>query len=175
MVVFTSYLLLPLWVALAQSVLVNYTIDDEYGDEVTGVQPAYTPPIYWGQGSDDIPCGLSILQVDTSQVYRQTWHAAIRWQDGQDADITVNFTGSAVYVYHMVANIFPAVDTSSQLSFILDDEAAGQYNNVPDASCSILYNVLVFANTTLENIAHTLIIRGRGTTPLILFDYLVYT
>ncbi|KAI1796043.1 hypothetical protein LXA43DRAFT_650080 [Ganoderma leucocontextum] len=171
------FLALFLYAASVHSELSNFTIDDEFGDETTGLKPIYSPIGDWEQGLTCITCGINIFEIplDTSQIYQSTWHDATHRADEDDTNITVSFNGSAVYVYHIVANSIPYVDTVTQLSFVLDGEFVGQYNHTPDSSGIIMYNVPVFVDTALSNTAHILVIRGGGRESLILFDYVVYT
>lgn len=52
--------------------LVNHTIDDETGDEVTGTLPQYTPASYWKQGSGcTTECAA---HPNASFAHGGTWH-----------------------------------------------------------------------------------------------------
>ena len=155
----------------------NFTIDDEFGDETNGLMPIYSPVEDWDQGLTCISCDVNPFEVplDMSQIFQSTWHEATHRGRGDGTNITVSFTGNAVYVYHIVANTIPYVNTLTRLSFVLDGKKVGEYNHTPDSSSRILYNVPVFASTELETTGHTLVIRGGGLASLLLFDYVVYT
>ncbi|PIL37474.1 hypothetical protein GSI_01168 [Ganoderma sinense ZZ0214-1] len=177
MLSFKFFLALSLFAASVNSTPLNVTIDDEFGDEITGLLPIYSPAEEWEQGLTCISCNVNVFDValGMSQIYQATWHEATHQAGGGQTTITVSFTGSAVYVYHIVANSIPDVITSTQLSFDLDGKVVGHYSHTPDSSDTILYNVPVFVSTELANTAHTLIIRGGGRESLLLFDYVAYT
>jgi hypothetical protein len=49
----------------------NVTVDDEYGDEVTGAKPSYSPSEGWSQGANCTGC---LAKPDPSQAFSGTWH-----------------------------------------------------------------------------------------------------
>ena len=49
----------------------NFTIDDQFGDERTGVVPTYYPAGNWAQGAD---CPGCALQPNKDYAFMQTWH-----------------------------------------------------------------------------------------------------
>lgn len=53
--------------------LVNRTIDDETGDEITGTLPQYTPASYWKQGSTCAPSSCD-ARPNASLAHGGTWH-----------------------------------------------------------------------------------------------------
>ncbi|KAI0800516.1 hypothetical protein C8Q74DRAFT_421266 [Fomes fomentarius] len=101
----------------------NRTIDDEYGDSVTGLVPQYSPPGAWHQGST---CGGCFVHLDPSQVLNGTWHDATH-NAGQPEprSITMRFNGTAVYVYNVLANQVSFADTLTNLTFALDGHQVG--------------------------------------------------
>ena len=155
----------------------NVTIDDELGDEMTGLSPVYFPEEDWELGPLCTSCPINFFEtsLDLSQIYLSTWHEATHQAGEGKTTITMSFTGTAVYVYHIVVNSIPDVTTLTRLSFVLDGAVVGQYHHTPDASGTILYNVPVFVSTGLANTGHTLVIRGVGSESLLLFDYVMYT
>ncbi|KAM5534419.1 hypothetical protein V8D89_011886 [Ganoderma adspersum] len=171
------FLALSLLAALVNSEPSNVTIDDEFGDEMTGLMPIYFPAEDWELGFACISCPINFFEtpLDMSQIYLSTWHEATHEAGGGETTITVSFTGTTVYVYHIVANSIPDVTTLTKLSFVLDGDVVGEYDHTPDSSGTILYNVPVFVSTGLANTGHTLVIRGEGLESLLLFDYVMYT
>lgn len=161
--------LLALW----GSVLgVNRTIDDKYGDSVTGRVPEYLPSS-WQSGDT---CSGCHVQLDHSQCHNGTWRDKTFNTGDEPTFVRVQFNGTAVYVYHILAPQIPGSDTRTNLSFTLDgvpDPTSYLWN--PTASDpGYRYNELVYANTNLINAQHTLEIHLVGAVSLALFDYIVY-
>ncbi|RDX46758.1 hypothetical protein OH76DRAFT_816353 [Lentinus brumalis] len=177
---FTGRLLLPLLLttalaSCASASSVNRTIDDETGDSVTGVVPTYSPPAAWKQGST---CSGCFIQLDPDHVLGGTWHDATHGTgDVEPLLITAQFSGTAVYVYNVLANTVPWTTTYTSLTFSLDGEQVGTYVHVPTSDTAFEYDVPVYTNGDLANKQHTLIIEATGSTnnSLVLFDYIVYT
>ncbi|KAI0722586.1 hypothetical protein C8Q76DRAFT_719274 [Earliella scabrosa] len=119
------------------------------------------------------------MVADKSRAFEQTWHDTTYeprlYPDG--VSVQLSFTGTAVYVYSLIANDIPPTKTFMNTSYIIDGETMGEYIHSPDASQDpVLYNVLVFHRTGLPNSPHTLIMSATGDTPsVILFDYALYT
>ena len=155
----------------------NRTIDDEYGDEESGVQPSYSPSTdAWTQGSRCPACGVNVDNVNLSQVYNGTWHDGTYRPGLEPLTITVTFTGVAVYVYNIVVNNLSPTITFTNISFYLDGEYVRQYIHAADDSSTVQCNTLVFEDSNLSNTQHTLLMTAAGTDiSLILFDYLIYT
>ncbi|KAI0354718.1 hypothetical protein OH77DRAFT_1375495, partial [Trametes cingulata] len=168
--------------------LVNRTIDDqgaENGSE-TDIGPQYEPPDQWRQGSLCTTCAMHAptntdtpgAVVDTSRVFDHTWHDSTYYPGGPEHTITVAFVGQAVYVFNLIANTIPNIITTTNLSFSLDGGPATVYYHAPDPNTSddLLYNVLVYSNTSLPPGLHQLRIAAGGpTASLVLFDYIIYT
>ncbi|CDO74422.1 hypothetical protein BN946_scf184867.g20 [Trametes cinnabarina] len=154
---------------------VNRTIDDQNGDSVTGVVPSYSPAGDWSQGST---CSGCFIHLDTSQTFQGTWHDTTHTPGDSDPRvITAQFTGTAVYVYNVLANTVPWTTTFTSITFTLDGKNVGQFVHVPTDSTDFQYNVPVFASDNLPNTDHTIVIEANGATnsSLVLFDYIVYT
>ncbi|KAI1796623.1 hypothetical protein LXA43DRAFT_1057509 [Ganoderma leucocontextum] len=160
---------------------VNITVDDRLGDPNTGLSPVYLPtePMTWNVGSPHENCTRCRIQpwtLDLNQIHERTWHDATHTPTLTPATITVSFTGSAVYVFNIVPNTLPDTTTFANISFTIDGKYVGSFTRAPDSSSAILYNYLVYRNTTLKNGLHTLVMSaGGGTKSLVLFDYLLYT
>ncbi|OSC99534.1 hypothetical protein PYCCODRAFT_1479861 [Trametes coccinea BRFM310] len=94
-----------------------------------------------------------------------------------DHVINASFTGTAVYVYNLIANTVPSVSTETNLSFSIDGTCMGQHTHIPNPyQPKILYKVSVFSHTQLANQTHFIEIRASGSkASLILFDRIVYT
>ena len=154
--------------------LVNRTIDDLYGDEVTKVVPIYTGA--WVLGSTCSWCWVNSTVADVNQAFDQTWHDTTYHPGDADQVITIQFTGTAIYVFNLIANYIPGIPTFTNLTFAVDGKMVGAYSHEPEDKVEILYHVPVFTYEGLANVSHTLEVRATGTNAtLVLFDYAIYT
>lgn len=163
--------------ASTRSTLVNVTVDDTFGDPTTGSLPEYLPnEETWNLNlsSQTCPsCGIDLSTLDLTQIYKQTWHDTMYLSVVTPATITVRFNGSAVYVFNVLGKVVPGA-AMSNISFSIDGENVGQFIRSPESSTDILYNQLVYHNTTLKDGPHTLVMTPADLT-LMMFDYLLYT
>ncbi|TFK55643.1 hypothetical protein OE88DRAFT_643167 [Heliocybe sulcata] len=161
---------------LARATITNRTIDDQYGDEVSGLQPNYSPAAAWNQGSSCTGCSI---HADSGQAYRGTWHDSTHTPgDPEPRVVQLSFNGTAIYAYCILANYIQYTTTLTNLTFRLDGMSVGKnYVHVPTTSTSFQYNVPVYANDSIPNGEHTLEIEATGDTnsSLVLFDYATYT
>ncbi|KAJ7742725.1 hypothetical protein DFH07DRAFT_39563 [Mycena maculata] len=149
----------------------NRTIDDTNGDPITGFTPVYAPEAQWNVGQN---CSGCLVQPDPSQVFDRTWHDTTQGTGGVPSSVTLNFTGTAIYLFCVVPNTISFATTVYDLSFTLDDGSIGTYTHVPDASDEILYSVPVLSSENLSNQAHTLVAETAGNS-LFVFDFAIYT
>ena len=163
----------------ARGTSTNRTIDDYYGDPFTHLTPQYSPSEQWGQGTaDNNHC---LIRPSPSQFYDGTWHYTTFHPSTPGTvppTITIQFTGTAVYVFNALANhIIGDLDAITNMTFSLDGETVGKFVQTPTFPSGFQYNVPVYANQSLENTNHELVIKAAaGQHPsLILFDYVVYT
>jgi len=83
--------------------------------------------------------------------------------------------GTAVYAYCILDNN-NTYDTTTALTFFIDNVQVGSFFHAPDGSASYQYNTLVYANASLPNGFHTFqIFLPFAPHYLILFDYVQYT
>ncbi|EIW63921.1 uncharacterized protein TRAVEDRAFT_78728, partial [Trametes versicolor FP-101664 SS1] len=167
---------------MAAARLVNRTIDDEYGDSVTGVKPVYGPSSdptgNWIQGLTCVHCTMLPEKViDISQTFNGTWHDSTYHPGNPDHTINAPFSGTAVYVYFIVPNFVQYTTTLVNLSFTIDNVFHNQYQHIPDNSTTtISYNTLVFHTTNLVNTDHNIEVRASGSNAsILLFDNMLYT
>ena len=77
---------------------VNVTVDDQYGDPLTGKTPSYEPGGVWRQGSSCTGCSI---KLDPNQTCDGTWHD-VTWSVGnQPFTIEIEFTGSHMFILIM--------------------------------------------------------------------------
>lgn len=78
--------------AVGNAARTNRTIDDTYGDSVTGALPTYTPPVDWTAGQNCSDC--LVAPRDLSQVLNGTWHDTSQFYTSDtEHRITVTFSG----------------------------------------------------------------------------------
>ncbi|KAI0652613.1 hypothetical protein C8Q79DRAFT_111415 [Trametes meyenii] len=166
--------------------LVNRTIDDKNGDSASGALPVYSPDNAWADGSICATCNIfpqgashagTGVAVELSKTFRSSWHDSTYHPGLGPSTITVRFTGKAVYVYNLIANNVAQTTTVTNLTFSLDGMLVGNFFHQPEVNADpLVYNVTVYANTSLSHSPHTLVISASGVAPsLVLFDYIVYT
>ena len=71
----------------------NITVDDQFGDPVTGQMPVYLPNTagVWSQGTS---CSICLAKPDVSQAFEHTWHDTTQQPDDPvDRIIQINFNG----------------------------------------------------------------------------------
>ncbi|EDR06594.1 uncharacterized protein LACBIDRAFT_328857 [Laccaria bicolor S238N-H82] len=146
----------------------NATIDDQDGDSrVTNNHVTYYPR---ENAWDDQTCGSNkcALVFDTSLAFDNTYTAGT-WDPGNATmGINMQFNGTAIYVYFILANTIV-----NSANFTLDSDEPELYSYQPSAT---QYNATVFFRSNLPNTLHTLNISTTGLTPLYVnFDYAIYT
>jgi hypothetical protein len=67
----------------------NITIDDENGDEVTGVLPVYQPSTAWSPGT---ACPTCWAKPDPANATDGTWHDTSAYNN-TPSTVTLQFTG----------------------------------------------------------------------------------
>ncbi|KAG6812414.1 hypothetical protein H0H92_002990 [Tricholoma furcatifolium] len=162
------------WVAAAASV--NRTIDDTYGDSVTGAKPSYLPTSssVW-QGPSCTGC---YIQPDPDEAFDRTWTAATYNPGLGSMSIEFSFTGTAIYVFFILANyVAEGITTETACDFVLDGTTVSSMDHTPSTSTALEYNSLVFSQTNLANAAHTLeiVTSGYNRDIFVNFDYAIYT
>lgn len=153
----------------------NRTIDDTLGDSVTGSRPKYSPvPGVW----EDATCKGCAIQPDPSLAFDGTWTAAT-YNPNISTSIELNFKGTAIYVFFILANnVAPGITTVTECNFTVDGLPRGNFVHQPDmTNFNLQYNQMVFSITDLLNIDHTLLIATSGVdhNVFINFDYANYT
>ncbi|KAM6500191.1 hypothetical protein JOM56_003205 [Amanita muscaria] len=163
-------LLLP----LCRAVLVNRTIDDTFGDPVTGFKPVYLPSAAW----TDQTCTGCAVQPDTKSAFEGTWTTATYCPGMHNMSITLEFTGVAVWVFFILANASEhgsSIVTNTQCNFTLDGQHAGSFTDM--STSKIQYNVTSFSRSGLANVTHQLVISTNDYpfNAFVSFDYAIYT
>ncbi|EJD35752.1 hypothetical protein AURDEDRAFT_175146 [Auricularia subglabra TFB-10046 SS5] len=159
--------------------LLNVTIDDTLGDNLSGAKPEYKGKDWRLRSVGDTPCTVCSAQPDPTFAVNGTWHDQLTFSGEEPATISFTFSGTAVYVFCIVPNGIPLTPINvTRLSFYLDDSLSGGYLHLVDRTLDqYLYNQLAFNRQGLTAGNHTLRIANQpaDTGSLILFDYAVYT
>ncbi|KAI4520429.1 hypothetical protein K525DRAFT_270799 [Schizophyllum commune Loenen D] len=157
----------------------NITLDDDSpGNSVASI--SYDPAGAWFEGQ---LCESCRAMPDRNTVYNGTWHHTTddNTIDTQDTTMTIQFTGTALYVYCVIANnVSEGTGTMANYDFTLDGQDAGNYHHDPENVTDYFYNVPVYTVSGLENDSHELIVNiaggsGVSGSSLMLFDYFTYT
>ncbi|KAE9396742.1 hypothetical protein BT96DRAFT_96058 [Gymnopus androsaceus JB14] len=160
---------------------VNRSIDDALGDSVTGQKPIFLPstPGVW---KSQTHCPGCTLLPPTTSAFDGTYTAATYYPDLQNISISFDFTGTAVYIFFILANnpSNPTITATTAADFTLDGSLAGTFNHSPNSSAPAFQfnqSALAFSMTELENETHQMII--SITDPVLSlwvnFDYALYT
>ncbi|KAI3619886.1 hypothetical protein WG66_002918 [Moniliophthora roreri] len=170
---------------MIEAKLQTATIDDEYGDSVTGAKPTFLPGAggFW-QGSEcDSSCGYPECQgcglsIDPKRAYKGTWHVAThRVEDPTDL-VQIEFIGTEVSAFCIVPDPQGNITTQYELTFLLDGIPAGGIWTGPDGTpvTETQYSVRCFHQSALDNKKHTLILRAESMRfdTVFLFDYATY-
>ncbi|KAK0492960.1 hypothetical protein EDD18DRAFT_1108567 [Armillaria luteobubalina] len=177
---FYTLLLLPL---VVRGQLINHTIDDTLGDELTGFQVEYSPAGENSNGSTLIwknasQCSDCAIVPDGSSAMNGTWTGATYYPSLGNTTAQLLFHGSAIYVYLILSN-YPKTTgfvSDTVCDFRMDGELVGNYSHDTDETYQFEYNVLAYSNTSLSDEEHTLVMESTGTKPsYLIFDYAVYT
>ncbi|KAH9932120.1 uncharacterized protein BXZ73DRAFT_47029 [Epithele typhae] len=156
---------------------VNHTIDDTFGDSSTGFRPQYAPGFQWSIGGPICTnCLPTSFDLDPKQLFNGTYHLAL----SQNVTLTLNFTGTAIYVYNVLVNSIansPNFSTTTNLTFALDGVRSTASTSFVHAqtnlNSNITYNALVYSTASLPYANHSLVMTNIG--PLCFFDYAIYT
>ncbi|EJD35768.1 hypothetical protein AURDEDRAFT_130446 [Auricularia subglabra TFB-10046 SS5] len=179
--------------------LLNVTIDDTLGDNLSGEMPEYNGPYWHSRSAVGTPCDACTAQPDPAFALNGTWHDQLTRSGEEPTTISFTFSGAnavfiagskwvswsqsdsgtAVYIFCIMGNGIPNLPINvTRLSFYLDNSLSGNYfHDVDKTLYQYLYNHLVFNREGLTADNHTLRIVNQpaDTGSLILFDYAVYT
>jgi hypothetical protein len=74
---------------------VNRTIDDQYGDNVTGLKPIYFPEKEWNYGPECLTC---IIRPDIGLLHNGSWHETQTAPADVSRSMTLTFTGKYIVI-----------------------------------------------------------------------------
>ncbi|KAG6885300.1 hypothetical protein C0993_003461 [Termitomyces sp. T159_Od127] len=169
-----KHLALLLFLPLIRAIATNRTIDDTFGDLVTGVKPIYVPNPWQGP-----ECSGCSIKPPTEKAFMQTYSAFTYMEEKMPSmSIQFSFQGTAVYVYFILANsVNDGVTTETLCDFLLDGKNVSTFHHIPTSSPNFDFNALAFNRTNLTNINHELKILTSGVNRHLFtsFDYAEYT
>ncbi|KAH9917972.1 uncharacterized protein B0H18DRAFT_1033069 [Fomitopsis serialis] len=155
----------------------NRTIDDYYGDSVTGNKPIYTEGWQYGP-----TCSTCTITPSVDDLFDRSWHEATAFgNDPFPENVTISFNGTAVWVYCVVPNFLnhsTGAITTVNVTFELDGKKDGFYIHEADGTNnSFYYNVTAYSNISLEAGEHTIVMTPQGATGATYmgFDWAQYT
>lgn len=185
----TLSLLIQPWPRPALAAATIVTIDDEYGDSLTGALPVYEGA--WKFGPD---CSDCLLQPSPADAYRSGWHDTTTSTQYAQQTVTLTFNGragslsllvvltrglgTAISVYCIVPNYSASANTFVNISFSLDGNPATTYDsNSTDTVPAFRYNVTVYSVAGLASGEHTLVMAPLQdpSSSVVLFDWAEYT
>ncbi|KAF9002731.1 hypothetical protein BDQ17DRAFT_1425686 [Cyathus striatus] len=124
-------------------------------------------------------CRACAIQPDPLKAYSGTYMAMTYHPEQQNASITMEFEGIAIYVFFILPNKQKSSITNfSAVNFTIKGEIVGNFSHSPDFSITkILYNQMVFSKTDLPNGMHQLVVSTTldDMSIFINFDYAIYT
>ncbi|KAJ3721397.1 hypothetical protein DFJ43DRAFT_1158590 [Lentinula guzmanii] len=184
--------------------LVNVTVDDQFGDPYTYSQITYTPTEAWSTALNCSHCPDP--SVSSAKVRNQTWHESYFSSDSNSGAVrpdtpryaSIQFTGewlaltaadgirsnedlalgNAVYVTCIIP---PSInDVTNRMKFFVDGILVGSYPLMSTSSelAEWQYGVVVYQNTSMSLENHQLLIQSGeegGPDAIILLDSIMYS
>ncbi|KAM6500180.1 hypothetical protein JOM56_003194 [Amanita muscaria] len=175
---FYQTLLFLFTIPVCRGVLVNRTIDSNLGDPATGFVPIYQPPQnFW------VPqlCSECFIRPNPLDAFDGTWNSATYIPGQENVNVTLRFTGVAVWVFFIVANNGThgsGLTTYTHVNITLDGQNAGIFSRSPNPKKQDPnYNVTIFSTSGLANTSHELVIGTNDyyNYSYINFDWAIYT
>lgn len=173
----------------ALAILRNFTVDD------TGSAIQYSPADLWNVGRN---CSGCTAKPDVMEAEAHTWHDSTHQPGSNQVPFaSLSFTGSsysqafhaqrikshlssgsAVYVFCIIAHSSVSPDGTSDMMFFLDGQSVGTFF-LPSTKQNVYeYNVLVYANNSIIPGTHMIVVQNGvrgGPKSLLLLDYMVHT
>ena len=79
----------------ASAILVNRTIDDQFGDPITGTYPTYSPADGWQPGAG---CSVCAVRPDVFKAFDGTWRDTTYHPGDAPRTVTVTFSGKLYFL-----------------------------------------------------------------------------
>ncbi|KAF9445378.1 hypothetical protein P691DRAFT_805741 [Macrolepiota fuliginosa MF-IS2] len=175
---FPAYLLCLYLLALFSPVrlaLVNVTVDDSGQDPITNRSIIYG--LGYNAGQDCGDCLVTTMGgLDPGKTYMRSWHDSTYKGGPLPCMASFTFTGSAIYVFGILAGAGGPWSPSIDIQFYIDERLMSTFQRT--LPTELTYNVPYFAIDNLTNSEHSLtILNGEvgKNQSLALIDYLVYS
>ncbi|KAJ6562836.1 hypothetical protein DFH09DRAFT_490905 [Mycena vulgaris] len=104
------------------SAVLNRTIDNFKGDLTTGFVPIYEPQHSWNTVVDG-NCTLCSVKPDPTRTVDNTWHDSSQRAGDSPSSVTIQFTGTAIYLFCIVPQDDPT--NLVNLTFTVDGASTG--------------------------------------------------
>ncbi|GJE89329.1 hypothetical protein PsYK624_054280 [Phanerochaete sordida] len=171
-----ALIMFPFLLPAVNGRLTSIIVDDQDMGPISANSIAYAS-LAWDIGQTCTTCDA---QPQPNQTLGGTWHDATYGPDDSTRNIpqnaTLNFTGSAIYVYGIQAQ--HSTRTSSDLIFYIDGVERSRYKFIPFGDQdTFTYNQVLFSETNLEDAPHTFMLQNGqigGEGSLVLLDYIMY-
>ncbi|TFK25724.1 hypothetical protein FA15DRAFT_703499 [Coprinopsis marcescibilis] len=154
--------------------IVNRTIDDTFGDEVTGVPPVFLPPGMWNPPE----CGHCDIRPNASLSFNETYLETTYLPDGPVGPVgfTFNFEGTALYLFFILVNGVDGI-TYTEFDVKINGGDAGKFVHTPDPTApGFAYQQLTYNITGLPQVNHSVEVITQGQLrAYVNFDYAIYT
>lgn len=180
----TSFLVFILVrISLSIAAGTNRTIDDVYGDVVTGLQVEYLPlnsPNNTGEPfwKHEDQCDGCAIMPDRTKAYDQTWTATTYVPAIEDMSIGLRFDGTAIYIYLILSN-YPentSLVSRTVCNFRVDGSIVGGFRHETDGTVNYEFNTLAYSNDSIGDGEHIVLIETTGNeSSYVAFDYAIYT
>ncbi|KAG5653539.1 hypothetical protein H0H81_012480 [Sphagnurus paluster] len=163
---FQSILPLFLFYIRHAAAATNRTIDDTFGDSVTGDGVVYFPESAWIKNCQNCPlANIAFRGTSTTLSFKPNLGTAT---------MELSFSGTALYVYFILSN--SARFAALRLNYTLDGRSAGSFTHVPAGTSEPQFRALVFLIKGLPNTNHKFIASSfDNVDPYLTFDYAAYT
>ena len=121
-------------------------------------------------------CHASFQQCpDPSQLYDGTLHwVSYDESTSQIPNVTLRFTGTAVYVYNVLMND-PSPAYGTVINLVLDGDVVESWSQPVSGTSGYTYHSLVYSNSDMSNREHVLVMQAARDASQIMFDYIEYT
>ncbi|TFK21299.1 hypothetical protein FA15DRAFT_758799 [Coprinopsis marcescibilis] len=164
-------------IGFSAGAIVNRTIDDTAGDEVTGIAPVFLPPGMWNP--PDCPhCDIRPnASLSFNGTYLETTYLPAPESEVGPVSFTFNFEGTALYLFFILVNGLDGI-TYTEFDVKINGGDAGKFVHSPDPTSQdrFAYQQLTYNITGLPQVNHTVEVITQGELrAYVNFDYAIYT
>ncbi|KAK0481577.1 hypothetical protein IW261DRAFT_1562874 [Armillaria novae-zelandiae] len=161
---------------IVEAKLVNVTIDDQSAGLV------FSPVDAWNNGT---ACQSCTAHPDASRAFDGTWYDSTFNKDSgsnaypnQVLNVSMSFTGTAIYVICILANTATSPTGNSDMTFYIDNKFVGEFYQIAPGEPGYQYNVTVYSNNSIPNGLHNFKLQNGhvdGIKALVILDSIIYS